>query len=111
MYVYFQAVRFTVKDIFENVVGIHQMVSYSTQDDPFLGRLTVSILNDVNWSCKGKYGTLSVLVRRIGSTRMLKLNPGIADQVLQQLEEQTLSCYVSYHFFCCLPVHLILSHI
>ena len=64
--------------------------------DEFLHKLTKSIIADVSWSCKGKYGTLSVLVSHLGSTRMLELHPGIATDVLQQLKEQTLACYVSY---------------
>ena len=61
----------------------------------FLQKLTKSIINDVSWSCKGKYGTLSVLVSHLGSTRMLELHSGIAVDVLLQLKEQTLACYVS----------------
>ena len=65
------------------------------KDDEFLQKLTKSIIHEVSWSCKGKYGTLAVLVGHLGSTRMLELHSGIAVDVLEQLKEQTLACYVS----------------
>lgn len=65
------------------------------EDDEYLQKLSKSILYDINWFCKGKYGILSVLVGHLGSTRMLLWHSGIARQVLQQLQEQTLACYVS----------------
>ena len=71
----------------------------SIQEDQFLQDLSKSILYDVNWSCKGKYGILSVLVGHLGSARMLQWHAGISRLVLQQLHEQTLACYVSVHIF------------
>ena len=64
------------------------------EDDPFLHNLTITLLANVSWSCKGKYGTLSVLVGHLGSARMLTWHPGIARTVLQQMQEHTLACYV-----------------
>ncbi|XP_060588753.1 tRNA (32-2'-O)-methyltransferase regulator THADA-like [Ruditapes philippinarum] len=92
------AIRFTVKDVFENVVAIHVHLKSNTvsaKDDPLLHHVALSILNDVSWSCKGKYPTLSVLVSHLGSTSMLMLHPGIAGEILEQMQEQTLACYAS----------------
>ena len=76
------------------VLMIH-LLGTKPRDDEFLQKLTNSIIDDVSWSCKGKYGTLAVLVSHLGSTRMLELHSGIAVDVLEQLKEQTLACYVS----------------
>ena len=71
------------------------LLTVPVKDDPLLHRLALSILNEVSWSCKGKYPTLSALVSHLGSTRMLMLHPGIAKEILEQMQEQTLACYVS----------------
>ncbi|XP_052801972.1 thyroid adenoma-associated protein homolog [Mya arenaria] len=93
------AVRFTVRDIFQNVLAIHiyflNRKGLSIMDDPFLHKLTCTILHDVPWSCKGKYGTLAALVGHLGSARMLQWQSGIAAAILQQLQEHTLACYAS----------------
>ncbi|WAR03297.1 THADA-like protein, partial [Mya arenaria] len=63
------AVRFTVRDIFQNVLAIHiyflNRKGLSIMDDPFLHKLTCTILHDVPWSCKGKYGTLAALASEL----------------------------------------------
>ncbi|KAL4224170.1 hypothetical protein ACF0H5_017623 [Mactra antiquata] len=90
------ALRYTVKDIFENVVFIHLYCSeIPAKEDPFLLQLLRNIMNDVSWTCKGKYPTLSVLVGQLGSSRILQMNPGIAGEILSQMQEQTLACYAT----------------
>ncbi|XP_052228091.1 thyroid adenoma-associated protein homolog isoform X2 [Dreissena polymorpha] len=104
------AVRFVVRDIFQSVVSLHlwylQSQGQCTQDDEFLHNLCLTILHDVSWSCKGKYGTLSVLVRHLGSARMLAWDSGIAMHVMQQMQEHTLACYASELYECLFRCHM-----
>ncbi|KAK3597815.1 hypothetical protein CHS0354_029374 [Potamilus streckersoni] len=92
-------IRLTSKDIFDCLISIHlQAVSSrlgANDEDEFLRKLALSLCQEVSWSCKGKYNTLSSLVSHLGSRWLLKLHPGIASEVIDQIQEQTLACYAS----------------
>lgn len=66
-------------------------------EDQFLLDLSRSLLSEVSWSSKGKYGTLRILAESLKVSTLLQYNPDLAQDILNNLKEQTVACYVSVH--------------
>ncbi|XP_067681790.1 tRNA (32-2'-O)-methyltransferase regulator THADA-like [Haliotis asinina] len=90
------ALRQNARITFENCLKIHLLAAKSAnpKQDEFLCKSTLKLL-DVTWNNKGKYGCLGTVVGHIGSSTLLEMNPGIAAELLSQLNEQSLACYAS----------------
>lgn len=66
-------------------------------EDQFLLDLSRSLLSEVSWSSKGKYGTLRILAESLKVSALLQYNPDLAQDILNNLKEQTVACYVSVY--------------
>ncbi|XP_046339064.2 thyroid adenoma-associated protein homolog [Haliotis rufescens] len=89
------ALRHNARMTFENCLKIHLLAAQSDpQQDKFVCQSTQKLLG-VTWNNKGKYGCLGAAVGHIGCSTLLGMNPGIAAELLSQLEEQSLACYAS----------------
>lgn len=69
----------------------------SAPEDQFLLDLSRSLLSEVSWSSKGKYGTLRILAESLKVSTLLQYNPDLAHDILNNLKEQTVACYVSVY--------------
>ncbi|XP_061173065.1 tRNA (32-2'-O)-methyltransferase regulator THADA-like [Saccostrea echinata] len=100
-------VRFTAKDIFESVIKVHKAATGAkASDDQFLMDLTRSLLLQVSWSSKGKYGTLRILAENFKVSTLLQFSPDLAQDILNNLKEQTVACYASDLYDKLLTEHL-----
>ncbi|XP_048737624.2 thyroid adenoma-associated protein homolog isoform X2 [Ostrea edulis] len=100
-------IRFTAKDIFESVIKIHKTaVNTKASEDQFLLDLTRSLLFEVSWSGKGKYGTLRTLAENLKVSTLLQFKPELAQDILNNLKEQTVACYASDLYDKLLTEHL-----
>ncbi|GFR67390.1 thyroid adenoma-associated-like protein [Elysia marginata] len=95
-------VRQSAKVVFEKVLQLHCIFrneNHTKEDkglagDHFLQSL-VRHLFTVSWSSRGKFSALTSCVKHLGCQPLLDIQPGLPVEVIQQLQEQALSCYAS----------------
>ncbi|CAL1537329.1 unnamed protein product, partial [Lymnaea stagnalis] len=88
-------IRQNAKSVFENVLKIHWKVASSNgKPDIFIHSIMEHIFA-VSWTSKGKFTALGSCVRLVGACDVLAIRSGLPLEVIQQLEEQALSCYAS----------------
>ncbi|RUS78380.1 hypothetical protein EGW08_013851 [Elysia chlorotica] len=95
-------VRQSAKVVFEKVLQLHCIVKHGKNakenkciaSDLFLQSL-VQHLFTVSWTSRGKFSALTSCVRQLGSQSLLDIRPDLPVEVIQQLQEQALSCYAS----------------
>ncbi|KAH9519566.1 hypothetical protein Btru_003022 [Bulinus truncatus] len=88
-------IRQSAKSVFENVLKIHIKISKCNgKTDSFVTTIMTHLFS-VSWTCKGKFSALNTCVQLIGASQMLSLRPQLPSEVVEQLEEQSLSCYTS----------------
>ncbi|XP_033733610.1 thyroid adenoma-associated protein homolog [Pecten maximus] len=90
------AIRLNARDTFTNSLKVHALAQQTDpSQDSFLLELARTLILDISWSCKGKYGSLCGIVGYVGTTHFLSVLPSMPRDVLEQMKEQTLACYAS----------------
>ncbi|KAM5164962.1 tRNA (32-2'-O)-methyltransferase regulator THADA isoform 2-T2 [Mantella aurantiaca] len=89
------AVRHQTKQIFRNILQIHQTALMSNRAvDPFLCQLTHKLLS-LEWHSKGKYASLACLVECVGTEQILSVDHMIPEQILDVMWDQSFAPYAA----------------
>ncbi|GFO33501.1 thyroid adenoma-associated protein [Plakobranchus ocellatus] len=104
-------VRQSAKVVFEKVLQIHCIVIKAEYDEGgestsnlFIKSLMQHLLI-LNWSSRGKFSALTSCVRHVGYYPFLEAKPCLPEEVIQQLQEQAMSCYASELYCALLSSH------
>ncbi|XP_069117931.1 tRNA (32-2'-O)-methyltransferase regulator THADA-like isoform X2 [Argopecten irradians] len=90
------AIRLNARDTFTNSLKVHALAQQTEpSQDHFLLELARTLILNISWSCKGKYGSLCGIVGYVGTTHFLSVLPSMPRDILEQMKEQTLACYAS----------------